>query len=402
MAGDAGCARRGLRMDVIIVGLGAMGSAAAQQLAERGCRVLGFDQFAPPHGHGSSHGLTRIFRQAYFEDARYVPLLMRSFDLWQRLERDSGQRLLHLPGALVIGSADGQMVRRSAESAQAFGLSHEIFDAAELRRRYPVFAVNSDTVALLERDAGYVRPEACIEQQLRQAAKAGAELHTNELVIDWKAGERGSGVTVRTAKATYTADHLVLTAGPWSPRILAEPGLPLRVTRQVLCWLKPKQSLDDFREGRLPVYLIEADGDRPLLYGFPLTGADTEGVKVALHGVEEVCTPSSICREIRPGDERTIRERLANTLPGLAGEFLRGETCMYTMTPDENFVLGAHPHHNSVTVAAGFSGHGFKFAPVIGEIVADTVLQSAARWDVDLFSPNRFLRGGGLGGVLSS
>ncbi len=381
-------------MDVIVIGLGAMGSAAAQHLAERGCGVVGFDQFAPPHSFGSSHGLTRIFRQAYFEDHRYVPLLMRSFELWQRLERDSGQRLLHLPGALVIGPSDGQLVKRSAESAQMFGLSHEIFNAGELKRRYPVLTVNSGTAALLERDAGYLRPEACIEQQLRQAAKAGAELHLNEQVVSWQAGQSGSGVTVRTAKATYTADHLVLTAGPWSPRILAELGLPLRVTRQVLCWLQPKQRLEHFREDRLPVYLIEADRGRPLLYGFPLTGADAEGVKVALHGVEELCTPNSICREIRPADERAIRERLADILPDLAtGEFLRAETCMYTMTPDENFVLGAHPHHSTVTLAAGFSGHGFKFAPVIGEIVADTVLQTAARWDLDLFSPHRFVAG---------
>lgn len=380
-------------MSVIVIGLGAMGSAAAQHLAERGCRVVGFDQFAPPHAKGSSHGLTRIFRQAYFEDHRYVPLLMRSFELWQRLERDSGQRLLHLPGALVIGPTGGQLVKRSAESAREFGLAHEILDAAELKRRYPVFAVNSDTAALLERDAGYLRPEACIEQQLRRAAKAGAQLHTDEQVVNWQAGQDGSGVTVRTANATYTADQLVLTAGPWSPRILAELGLPLRVTRQVLCWWKPKQNLDDFREDRLPVYLLEVDGDRPLLYGFPLTGPDAEGVKVALHGLEEVCTPDSICREIRPADERVLRERLADTVPGLAGEFLRAETCMYTMTPDENFVLGSHPHHSAVTIAAGFSGHGFKFAPVIGEIVADMVLQVAAKSNLDLFSPNRFLGG---------
>ncbi len=378
-------------MNVIVIGLGAMGSAAAQHLAERGCSVTGFDQFAPPHSFGSSHGLSRIFRQAYFEDHRYVPLLMRSFELWQRLERDSGQRLLHLPGALVIGPTDGQLVRRSAESAREFELPYEILDGAELKRRYPVFAGKPETTALLERNAGYLRPEACIEQQLRQAAKAGAELHTNEPVVGWEAGPGGSGVTVRTANGTYAADHLVLTAGPWSPRILAEPGLPLRVTRQVLCWFKPKQSLENFREDRLPVYLIEEDGNRPLLYGFPLTGPDAEGVKVALHGVDEVCTPETIGREIRPADERAIRERLADTLPGLAGDLIHAETCMYTMTPDENFVIGPHPHHSAVTIAAGFSGHGFKFAPVVGEILADSVLQSSARWDLDLFAPQRFV-----------
>ena len=377
-------------MNVIVIGLGAMGSAAAQHLAERGCRVVGFDQFAPPHSHGSSHGLTRIFRQAYFEDHRYVPLLMRSFELWEKLERDSGESLLHLPGALVIGPQDGQLVKRSAESALAFGLAHELLDAAELKRRYPVFTVDSDTIALLETNAGYLRPEACIEQQLRLAARAGAELHTNERVISWHADDHGSTVTVRTDSGTYIADHLAITAGPWAPQLLADHGLPLRVTRQVLCWFEPTESMDSFREDRFPVYLIEAEGGNPLIYGFPLTGPAQEGLKVALHGVEEVCTPDTVCRDIRPADESAIRKRLSHTLPSLAGRLLHAETCLYTMTPDENFMIGPHPQHPAVTVAAGFSGHGFKFAQVVGEILADIVLDQTPRSNLDLFSMERF------------
>ena len=377
-------------MNVIVIGLGAMGSAAAQHLAERGCSVRGFDQFAPPHSHGSSHGLTRIFRQAYFEDHRYVPLLIRSFELWQKLQRDTGESLLHLPGALVLGPVDGQLVERSATSAVKFGLPHEILNAAELKRRYPVFNIKPDTHGLLEQNAGYLRLEACVEQQLRQAARSGAQLHTNEPVLDWHVGQHGSSITARTAFGTYSADRLVITAGPWAPQVLAGLGLPMRTTRQVLYWFSPKESIEHYREDRLPVYLIEAEGDRLLIYGFPLTGPDSEGVKVALHGSEDVCTPETICRDILPSDERSIRERLSDTLPGLAGRLLHAETCLYTMTPDENFLLGAHPHHPAVTIAAGFSGHGFKFAPVIGEIVADMVVEGSTSANVDLFSVRRF------------
>ena len=377
-------------MKVIVIGLGAMGSAAARHLAERGCQVSGFDLFSPPHALGSSHGLTRIFRQAYFEDHRYVPLLMRSFELWQRLEVDSGVRVLHLPGALIVGPESGRLVRRSAESAIRFGLAHELLDATELKRRYPVFNLRSGSHALLERDAGYLRLEECLEQQLRLAARAGAQLHTNEPVIDWHADSAGSGVTVRTAKGTYSADRLVITAGPWAPQVLASLALPMRTTRQVLYWFSPKESIQHYREDRFPVYLIEAEGNDLLLYGFPLTGPESEGVKVALHGSAEVCTPETICRDIRASDEQSIRARLADTLPELAGRLLRAETCIYTMTPDENFLLGTHPHHPSVIIAAGFSGHGFKFAPVIGEILADLVSLGSTAANIELFSLNRF------------
>jgi len=377
-------------MDAIVIGLGVMGSAAAQHLAERGCHVSGFDQFSPPHKLGSSHGLTRIFRQAYFEDRRYVPLLMRSFELWKKLERDTGVRLLHLPGVLVLGPGDGELVKRSLESALEFNLPHSILSAKELKKRYPIIHIDSDAYALLERNAGYLLAEACVEQQLRQAVRSGAQINTNEPVIGWHVNQHSSRVTVRTTLGTYEAEHLIITAGPWAPQFLADLGLPLRVTRQVLYWFEPKDSLDSYREDRLPVYLIEAEGSERLLYGFPLTGPRSEGVKVALHGSDDVCTPESVRRDILPSDEKSIRERLAETMPGLAGRLLRAETCLYTMTPDEHFLLGSHPHHRAVTIAAGFSGHGFKFAPVIGEIIADLVLRTGTAGGAELFSPERF------------
>jgi len=377
--------------DVIILGLGAMGSAAAMHLAGRGCRVRGFDHFTPPHHQGSSHGRSRIFRQAYFEDARYVPMLLRARELWQQLERDAKQTLLHTTGALVIGRPGGEMVARSEQSARQFALPYELLDAAGLRKRYPAFAVEAGASALLEHNAGYLVPEDCITEQLRQAARGQAELHLEEPVLEWQAQPGGGGVTVRTAKASYSADRLLITAGPWAPRVLADLGLPLRVTRQVLYWFAPEGDLDDFRPARFPIYLLEPAVGLPLVYGFPVTGADTEGAKVALHGSEEVCTPETADRAIRPDDEATMRERLSTTVPRLAGRLLRAETCLYTMTPDEHFVIDQHPEHPAVTLAAGFSGHGFKFASVVGELLADLVTTGKSSFDLNLFSLKRLM-----------
>ena len=376
--------------DVIVLGLGAVGSAAAMHLAQRGLRVRGFDQYTPPHTLGSSHGRSRIFRQAYFEDARYVPMLLRAYELWRKLEQDSGHLLLHITGALVLGVPRGDLVARSAESAQQFDLPHQVLGAAELRRRYPMFQIADDAEALLEHNAGYLVPEACIEQQLRQAQSNRAQLHFNEPVIAWEAGTGTKGVTVRTSSGTYSAERLVITSGPWAPQLLADLHLPLRVTRQVLCWFAPKSGVEEFRPDRCPVYIFESQPGQPPLYGFPLTGPDSEGVKVALHGSEEVCTPETIDRAIRPEDESLMRERLNAAIPGLAGRLLRAETCLYTMTPDEHFIIDTHPHHQAVTLIAGLSGHGFKFASVLGEILADLSTTQRSSFDLRLFSLDRF------------
>jgi sarcosine oxidase len=374
--------------EIIVLGLGAMGSAAAAWLAERGHRVLAFDAHTPPHSHGSSHGLSRIYRQAYWEDPRYVHLLLRARELWAKLERDSGVPLLHITGALMIGPPSGQLVPRSAESARQFSLPHDMLSAADVRRRWPAFHVADDTVALFEHNAGYLVPELCIERQLRHAARHGADLHFNEPVLNFHADSYG--VTVRTNRESFSAAHLVITAGPWAPQVLAEAQLPLRVTRQVLFWFEPTGSLDEFREDRFPIYLWETAPCDRMLYGFPLTGPDAEGVKVALHGSEETGTPDTIDRTIRPDDEHRIRHRLATTIPSLSGRITRAETCLYTMTPDENFVIGPHPEHPAITLALGFSGHGFKFAPVIGEIVGQLATEGKTTQDIAMFSPTRF------------
>jgi sarcosine oxidase len=374
---------------IIVIGLGAMGSSTALHLAARGHRVLGFDQFTPPHSYGSSHGQTRIIRQSYWEDPRYVPLLLRAYELWRRLEVDTGSSLLQITGGLMIGREGGELVTRSTTSAEQFALPHEVLSASQIRRLYPAFRIDDDWVAFWERDAGYLHPEACVRLQLQQSALAGAELHFNESVIDWKALP-GGGVLVRTARERYAADHLVVTAGPWAPQILRELNLPLSVTRQVVFRFEPIGDIELFRRERMPIYIREMEAGPPLLYGFPLTGPDAEGVKAGLHGSDEFCSPETVDREIRPEDECLIRERLAEALPSLAGRLLHAETCLYTTTPDEHFVIDKHPEFPQVTVAAGFSGHGFKFASVLGEVLADLAMDSKPAYDLELFSVRRF------------
>ena len=376
---------------VIVLGLGAMGSAAAAELARRGHRVLGFDRFTPPHRRGSSHGQTRIIRQSYWEDTRYVPLLKRAYELWRRLEMESGKELLRLTGGLMIGPLTGPLVDGSRQSAERFDLPHEVLETAELRRRYPMFAVEQGTVALWEANAGYLRPEECVRQQLEQAANGGATLHFNQEILRWGATREG-GVTVETADARYEGDRLVITAGPWAPDVLKEIGLPLSVTRQVLYWVEPSERPEMFREGRLPIFLVEGKPGEPVLYGFPAVdeSAGPTGVKVALHGSHEICTPDTVRREVSDEDRATIRSRLRATIPLLRGQIMHAETCLYTMTPDENFVIDHHSELPQVTVAVGFSGHGFKFASVLGEVLADLATDRIVPYDLGLFSSARF------------
>jgi sarcosine oxidase len=377
--------------DVIVLGLGAMGSSAASHLAARGHRVVGFDRHTPPHSFGSSHGRTRIFRQAYFEDPRYVPLLARARDLWGELERESGQSLFQSAGMLSIGMPGGRLVQRTLESARRFHLRPEprILVAEELRARWPAFVVPDDAAAVLEENAGHLAPEACVTAQLKKAVKLGAELHFGEPVLSWSAG--AGSVTVRTAQGTWTAERLVIAAGPWAPEVLYEAGLPLKALRQTVFWLRPADP-EPFRE--IPMFIFEAEEGTPMVYGFPLIGALDDGVKVAIHGTRALdgitaeCTPETVDREIRPGDEAYLRQRLAATVPALAmGQTVRAETCLYTMTPDENFFLGQHPEHPEAIVAAGFSGHGFKFASVIGEIIADLVSEGKTNMEIAFLKP---------------
>jgi sarcosine oxidase len=372
--------------DLIVLGLGAMGSAAVYHLASRGARVLGIEQFTPAHEQGSSHGGSRIIRQAYFEGPDYIPLVLRAYELWRRLAADCGAQLLHITGGLTLGSSAGELVSRTVAAARAHSIPYETFDAAEVRRRFPAITPLAGDAAVLEPHAGYLLPEACIRAHLNMAERAGADLHFEEKVLEWSAGD--GRVSVRSSKGTYEAGHLVIAAGPWANESLRDLFL-LRVTRQVVAWIAPRGGVAPFVPERFPVFLMEQAGGRPG-YGFPALDGPSGGMKVAIHGSDEVCTPGTVERTICAADVDRIRRQLSVRIPALLdGELLRAQTCLYTMTSDENFVIGAHPQAANCTVACGFSGHGFKFASVVGEVLADLATTGTTRHPIGLFDPAR-------------
>jgi sarcosine oxidase len=380
--------------DVIVAGLGGMGSAAAYHLAARGERVLGLERHDPAHDRGSSHGESRIIRQAYFEGAEYVPLLFRAYELWEELERASGEDLMTLCGGLFIGPESGELVPGSVASADEHGLPYEMLDAVELRRRFPVFDPDPEAVGIFEKKAGFVRPERGIRAHLDRAANLGADLRFGERVLSWE--PTGSGVRVRTEGGVHEAGRLVVTAGAWAGELLSDLGLPLEVTRQILFWFRPRGGTGAFAQSRLPIWIYEPP-DGNMFYSFPaVDGAET--VKAAFFRADGTpADPNTIDREVHEAEVEFIRRYLGRYVPALDGELVAARTCMYTNTPDQHFVVSAHPEHPQVVVAAGFSGHGYKFCSVIGEVLADLATGGETGHPVGLFSPER-LRGSSLRG----
>lgn len=370
--------------DVIVVGLGGMGTAAAGELARRGRRVLGLEQFAVGHDRGSSHGHTRIIRTAYFEHHDYVPLARSAFRLWHELEQRQGAHLLTGCSCLSIGRPDGEMVRGVLRSAAAHRLSVEPLSADELRRRYPEFRFGDEYVGVVEHSSGFLYVEECVRLQALDAATHGAVLRDNEPVVGWEA--RAGGVRVRTAKGSYEAARLVLTAGPWASRLLAGWGAPLTVMRQVPMWFG---TADDrrFRRDVFPVFIAEVPEGH--FYGLPVL--DRHGLKASRHyGAPEMSDPTGIDRSVTNSDESPVRKFLRDHIPQADGPRRRESVCIYTLTPDRHFVLDLHPEHSNVAIAAGFSGHGFKFAPVVGEALADLADSGHSMLPIGRFRITRF------------
>ena len=367
-----------------------MGSAAVAHCAARGQRVLGIEQFQPAHDLGSSHGRSRVIRLAYFEHPSYVPLLRRSYELWRALESDSGRRLLMMTGGLMIGTPGSEVVAGSLRSATEHHLAHELLDAAEIRKRFSPFTPTDHTVALYEPEAGVVFPEEAIGAHLDMASKSGADLHFDERVEDWSI--TAGGVELRTSRARYAAGRLILTPGPWASRLFKIDWLPLSVERQVLYWFEPIGGAEPFEPHRFPIYIWDVGGDVQF-YGFPAD--EHRNVKVAFFrtGKGDLCQPDTIARTVSTSEIAAMRQALEPRLPGLAAGALREMvTCMYTLTPDHHFVIGLHPEYPQVVIASPCSGHGYKFASVIGEILADLAIEGATRHPIELFLPSRFQR----------
>ena len=373
------------RYDVIVVGLGAMGSGCADALACAGRRVLGLDRFAPPHGLGSSHGRTRIIREAYFEHPSYVPLVRRSYDRWRDLEQSVGQKLYTRTQGITIGPEDGALVRGARASAEAFGVPHTVMSAAEVHRRFPGLLPLDHMVGVVEERAGVLFPEACIAALHDRARSAGAELRTDEAVIAWEAD--GAEVRVATATAEYRAAQVVLAAGAWMPRLVPELAGVLTVVRQPIHWFDEASHSGEFAPARCPVTLWEYAPGR-VFYTLPDFG---EGLKAGVHYEGGAVDPDHVDRRTTPDEDERASDLLRRFMPHATGHLMDSQVCLYTNTPDLHFVIDMHPRHPTrVAVVSACSGHGFKFATAIGEAVHSLLAGVPPAVDLSMFRMTRF------------
>ena len=372
--------------DAIVIGLGAMGSATLFHLARRGLRVLGLEQFSQGHDRGSSHGDSRIIRETYFEHPLYVPLVQRAHELWRELERASGKSLMKITGGLMIGPEDGTVVTGTMRSAREHHLPHEVLTPAQVHARFPAFELASNLVAILDPRAGYLDPEMCNRAHIDAARAAGAEARFNERVLDWNAD--GEGVEVRTTDGTYTANRLVLAAGAWNTRLARDVQLPLTVERQSVFWLSPGASPDLYDAERFPIYAYEYKPGH-ICYGFPRL---PRGVKASvMHSGAIAPDPESVDRSVSDDEIKPLRAALRPVLPDLADAPIRERTvCLFTNTPDHDFIIDFHPLHPQVLISSPCSGHGFKFASAIGELQAELVATGKSRFDLSPFRISRW------------
>jgi sarcosine oxidase len=385
------------RFDAIVLGLGAMGSAALCQLARRGSKVLGLDRYDPPHTLGSTHGDSRITRLAIGEGAHYTPLAMRSHELWREIERETGAHLLTCTGGLIVSSAGKTsfthvegFFENTLAAARQFGVAHELLDAKEIRRRYPPFKASDDEVGYLEKDAGFLRPEACVYTQLALARQHGAEIHTRETALGFDASS--SAVSLATDKGTYAADRLVLCAGPWLPELIGPAhSSPFRIFRQVLLWFAIESGAPAFAPERLPVFIWQLKGMAQAIYGLPAIDGASGGMKVATERYGAVTSPGGVDREVSEQEIReTYRDYVSPYIQGLGARCLKSATCLYTVLPDFGFVIDTHPQSEHVLVVSACSGHGFKHSPAIGEAIARWVFNGASGLNPDAFGFRRF------------
>jgi sarcosine oxidase len=368
---------------IAVIGLGASGSAALCQLARRGVRVIGIEQFEIGHDRGSSHGATRMIRLAHFERPSYVPLMRRAYALWHELEGIVRQKLLHITGIAEIGPPTGEVVRGTRAGANA-DLPCEVLDAASLMRRYPAFKIPQSFVAIFQPDGGFIEASKALAAHIAVAKEHGAAVRTSEKVIAVE--PVGSGVKVVTDLGTIATDFAIVAAGPWLSGLFPELRLPLRVTRQVIGWFEPQQP-DQLAASRFPAFMFESEYGHH--YGFPAYG--DKGIKFAKHHhLGEVVHADSYSRTVSAQDEAAIREPLAQYLPAANGPLRAAETCLYTMTPDNTFVIDRVPGCPQIVVASPCCGHGFKFSPVVGEILADLVTQGTTAHDISQFRLARF------------
>lgn len=363
-----------MQYDAIVIGVGSMGSSTVYRLAKRGYRVLGLEQFNIGHDLGSSHGVNRIIRLAYAENPAYVPLLRRAYELWRQLERVAKERLLFITGGIDAGPLNGQIVQGSLESCRKYRLKHDLMSAKELRRRFPGFHLPEEMAAVYQSESGFVLSERAIIAYVMAAQARGAEIHARETVRRWTI--KRNRVIVQTDKDSYLASKLIITAGPWASKLveaLRKPRLAVP-QRQVLIWTQPRRP-ELFGLGRFPIFYMESPEGKDMnrYYGLPIHGAP--GFKFGkYHHLHQDVDPGRMDRDCHPEDEAVLRKAIRRYFPDANGPTMAMKTCLFTNSPDSAFVLDLHPDFPQVSIAAGFSGHGFKFSSVVGEIMADLAI----------------------------
>jgi sarcosine oxidase len=385
--------------DVIVIGLGAHGSSALYHLSRehllfgRHLKVAGIDRFTPPHQHGSSHGQSRIIRQAYHENPVYVPFVQAAYEVWEALERESGVRLLIGTGGLLLGAEDSSVVCGARLSADMYGLEYEYLDAADIRRRFPAFRPPAGTVAVWEKRAGILFPEDCVAAFLRGAAAAGASIRCEEVVLEIR--PVADGVEVVTSRGRYIAGKVIVSAGAWVGALLPELRLPLTIERQVVCWFEDSRraasplgpAVSPLGPQRMPVYIWEYEPGQ-LFYGFPDLG---EGIKIGFHHGGRSILPGELGQDVDADEIAAIRD-IAFTFLDIEPVFRSASVCMYTNTPDEDFILDVHPDCANIFIASPCSGHGFKFCSVIGKILSDWAMGRSVGFELGAFGIGRFGR----------
>jgi len=378
------------KFETIVIGLGATGSAALYQLAKRGNRVLGIDQFSPPHAHGSSHGDTRITRQAIGEGEHYTPLSLRSYELWREIEKTTGKNLLTITGGIIISNEE-QRAKNSANNffentliaAKKYGIAHEILDALELQSRFPQFIIKDGDVGYYEYNAGFLRAEECVGAQLTLAIRNGAQINRNEKVVSFS--ESNGKVTVKTNLSDYVADELIVSAGPWLSQLLEEKYQSLfTVHRQVMYWFDIDESIEKFLPDKFPVFIWH-------LNGFPALDGPRGGIKIACADDEPISSVDEINRNVTEEEKQSAYDTyIAPNIRGLSRRCVKAVPCLYTLTPDHDFVIDQHPEYPSVILASPCSGHGFKHSAAVGEILAELVIDGKSTLDTSNFKLGRF------------
>jgi len=383
------------RYDTIVLGLGAMGSAALYQLSKKGKNVLGIDQYVPPHKLGSAHGDTRITRQAIGEGYEYVPLALRSYEIWDELEKASGKKLLYKNGGLILGNAESNaihgkknFIQQTIATAEKYHIEHEVLTAGEIKSRFPQFKIKGLEVGYYEKNAGFLKPELCIKTQLELANKNSAQININEKVVSFS--QDGDTVKVITDKGEYITDKLIVSAGAWVSKFFPEYKNLFTIYRQVLYWFDIKENYENYKPENFPIFIWDF-GNGVDIYGFPAIDGVNGGIKIASEDYSITTDPEGVDRNISTDEiDRMYSKYIKDYMNGMNDKCIKAISCLYTVTPDSDFIIDTHPKNNRIILASPCSGHGFKHSAAVGEVLAQLAIDGKTDIDISKFKLSRF------------